>query len=124
MKILVDKNKYLTCVCIDAELENGIEVETPEDVDSFIDMFRAYRYENDTLLLDQEKLAELNSEKISDELRKKRQRVCFPYINRGELWYSRLSDEQTQELSTWYQSWLDVTETKIVPETPEWLVKM
>ena len=29
MKILIDENKYLTCFCIDADLENGIEVADP-----------------------------------------------------------------------------------------------
>lgn len=121
MKILIDENKYLTCVCIDAELENGIEVETPDDVESFIDTFRAYKYENGTLLLDEYKLQELNEQYLLDDLRLKRQKICFPYINRGELWYNRLSDTQKTELSSWYQAWLDVTQTKVIPTTPQWL---
>lgn len=121
MKILIDENKYLTCVCIDAELENGIEVETPDDVESFIDIFRAYKYENGTLLLDEYKLQELNEQYLLDDLRLKRQKICFPYINRGELWYNRLSDTQKTELSSWYQAWLDVTQTKVIPATPQWL---
>ena len=121
MKILIDENKYLTCFCIDAELENGIEVADPEDLESFIDTFRAYRYENGSLLLDETKLQQVNDTRIVDELRLKRQKVCFPYINRGELWYNRLSSEQKDELNVWYQAWLDVTNTKVIPETPEWL---
>ena len=122
MKILIDENKYLTCVCVDAELDGGIEVETPEDVDTFIDTFGAYKYENGSLVLDQNKLEALNGERIADELRYKRTKICFPYINRGYLWYSKLTDEQQEELNAWYQAWLDVTETKVVPEKPEWLV--
>ena len=62
------------------------------------------------------------SEKESlDVLRKKREEICFPIINRGKLWYDSLSSEQYQELKDWYKKWLDVTETNIVPETPEWL---
>ena len=121
MKILIDENKYLTCVCIDAELENGIEVDTPNDIDTFIDAFRAYKYENGPLILDQDKLQMLNEECFNEELRLKRQKLCFPYINRGELWYNRLSDTQKNELDTWYQAWLDVTDTKVVPIAPEWL---
>jgi len=121
MKILIDENKYLTCVCIDAELNGGIEVETPEDIDAFIDTFRAYKYENGSLILDKDKLEILNGERIVDGLRYKREKVCFPYINRGELWYSKLTTEQKNELNVWYQAWLDVTSTKAVPETPEWL---
>lgn len=62
------------------------------------------------------------SEKESlDVLRKKREEICFPVINRGKLWYDSLSSEQYQELKNWYKKWLDVTETNIIPETPKWL---
>ena len=121
MKILLDENNYLTCVCIDAELENSIEVETPENVDAFIDMFRAYKYEDGKLVLDEVRLDELNNEYLMDELRYKREKICFPIINRGALWYEKLSEEQRVELNAWYQAWLNVTETKTAPEMPEWL---
>ena len=62
------------------------------------------------------------SEKESlDVLRKKREEICFPIINRGKLWYDSLSSEQYQELKDWYKKWLDVTETNIIPKTPKWL---
>lgn len=122
MKILIDENKYLTCFCIDAELDGGIEVETPKNVDAFIDTFRAYKYENGILILDKDKLEILNGERIVNGLRHKREKVCFPYINRGYLWYSKLDDGQKEELGAWYQAWLDVTETKVVPEAPTWLM--
>lgn len=121
MKILIDKNKYLTCVCIDAELDGGIEVETPEDADAFIDVFEAYKYENGNLVLDQNRLDALNSERINNDLRRQREKICFPYINRGALWYESLTDEQKEELRWWYQEWLDVTRSRVIPETPFWL---
>lgn len=63
---------------------------------------------------------------ISDEdklnnLREQRETECFPIINRGTLWYNKLTIEQQQELEIWYQAWLDVTETKSVPVKPSWL---
>ncbi len=122
MKILIDENKYLTCFCVDAELNGGIEVNTPEDIDIFADEFRAYKYDNGQLTLDPIKLDELNNERLMDDLRHKRERKCFTYVNRGELWYSRLSDIQKEELSAWYQAWLDVTTTKIIPNKPDWLI--
>lgn len=122
MKILIDENKYLTCFCIDAELENGIEIADPDDLESFIDTFRAYKYEDGNLILDEQKLQSVNNARIIDELRFKRQKACFPIINRGELWYSRLTAGQKEELDLWYQAWLNVTATKVVPEMPEWLV--
>lgn len=122
MKILIDENKYLTCFCIDAELENGIEVSDPDDIESFIDTFKAYKYEDGNLILDEQKLQSVNDTRISDELRFKREKACFPIVNRGEIWYGRLSAEQKEELCTWYQAWLDVTETKVVPAAPKWLM--
>ena len=63
----------------------------------------------------------INEKESLDVLRKKREEICFPIINRGKLWYDSLSSEQYQELKDWYKKWLDVTETNIIPETPEWL---
>lgn len=54
-------------------------------------------------------------------LRTRRETECFPIINRGQLWYSMLDNLQLQELKEWYQAWLGVTETGIVPEKPSWL---
>jgi hypothetical protein len=61
------------------------------------------------------------SEELKMQLRAKRVTECFKYINRGELWYSNLTEEQKEELRQWYQSWLDVTETLVVPQKPNWL---
>jgi hypothetical protein len=55
------------------------------------------------------------------ELRLTRQVECFPVINRGYLWYKTLTETQQVELQDWYQAWLDVTETGILPTKPEWL---
>lgn len=122
MKILIDENKYITCFCVGAELENGIEVETPEDIDTFADIFRACRYINGQFVLDKDKLQVLDDERIADELRRKREKICFPCINRGDLWYSRLSAEQRYELDVWYEQWLNVTKTRVIPEKPDWLI--
>lgn len=56
-----------------------------------------------------------------DYLRHLRNIECFMIINRGSLWYDTLTDSQKEELKVWYKAWLDVTETKIVPEKPKWL---
>lgn len=57
----------------------------------------------------------------ADMYRVIRSQVCFPIINRGQLWYNKLTDEQKEELAKWYNDWLNVTETLIEPKTPEWL---
>lgn len=60
-------------------------------------------------------------EKQKEDLRYKREFECFRIINRGGLWYDILTEEQREELKTWYTAWLDVTETLVVPAKPEWL---
>lgn len=58
-----------------------------------------------------------------ENLRIRRQEECFSIINRGMPWYNKLTDEQKSELNKWYSDWLDVTETKVIPNTPTWLNK-
>lgn len=55
------------------------------------------------------------------ELRNQREEECFSVINRGALWYDRLTEEQKKELSAWYQAWLDAPQTNVVPTKPAWL---
>ena len=54
-------------------------------------------------------------------LRGRRASECFPVVNRGKLWYDRLTSDQEIELSDWYNAWLDVTETKSIPDRPAWV---
>ncbi len=62
-----------------------------------------------------------SDEQIIDDLRRQREYECFPYINRGSLWYNTLTESQKSEFQEWYSSWLNVTETLIPPNKPEWL---
>lgn len=55
------------------------------------------------------------------KLRQQRETECFPIINRGNLWYNKLTSAQLIELDNWYQSWLNAPETKQIPNKPEWL---
>ena len=55
------------------------------------------------------------------QLREMREKVCFPIVNRGKLWYNCLTVAQLSELDRWYHDWLNVTETLIIPIEPEWL---
>ena len=80
---------------------DGKEVETTDD--DFVD-----------------ELAEIEKQ----SLRQLREVECFDIINRGRLWYDVLTDEQENELNTWYADWLDVTNTLTVPTKPVWLEDM
>ena len=67
------------------------------------------------------KAAEFKSRSEINGLRRRREDECFSVINRGALWYDRLTDAQRAELDEWYDAWHNVTETKEVPKTPDWL---
>ena len=60
-------------------------------------------------------------EDVRRSYRIKRERMCFPIINRGSLWYDTLTTEQKNDLREWYKEWLDVTETLEIPNKPSWL---
>lgn len=76
---------------------------------------------NDDLTFNTVKYYERKENRKLFVLRRQREAECFPIINRGQLWYDTLSEEQTVELKEWYQLWLDVTQTKQIPEKPSWL---
>jgi hypothetical protein len=101
----VDKNfKPEECIDIEPEIAFQIGVNYKFDL------------ENKTVVP-----IEHTEEEILYKLRERRQEECFSIVNRGEVWYNTLTEEQLQELQTWYQAWLDVTETKEIPEKPSWL---
>ena len=56
-----------------------------------------------------------------EEIRYNREQKCFPIINRGKLWYDKLTDEQLKELGEWYVAWLNAPETMIEPADFEWI---
>ncbi len=57
----------------------------------------------------------------ADSLRKQRESECFPIVNRGALWYDKLTEEQRSELSVWYEAWLDAPATGEAPVLPAWI---
>ncbi len=71
--------------------------------------------------VDVQAIEQLQIEAHDRKLREQRNMECFTVINRGQLWYSTLTEEQLQELTVWYQAWLDVTTTFVIPQKPNWL---
>lgn len=124
MQVILNEQGFVDSYALIGGFESpSLVVDEPEDIEDFQVNYRSYHLSDDNMLIkSNEKQAELENNKVLSNLRSQREKICFPYINRGDLWYSRLSDMQITELNTWYQAWLDVTETKIIPETPGWLV--
>ena len=114
-------NGYITGYAAIGGFPDGIEV-SGELIDSLeADKIGCYRYENGQAVFDEEKYMKAQEAGLIEGLRARREAECFPVINRGQLWYDRLTEGQESELSAWYQAWLDVTETKEAPEKPKFL---
>lgn len=105
------------------EVEDEDYLKSLETADGY-----AWAIENDKLInkvFDLSKVKQINLETI----RKRREAECFSIINRGQLWYKTLTDEQLSELNDWYNSWLNITEENnkdkngdyIIPQKPVWL---
>lgn len=124
MQIILNEQGFVDAYALIGSFgSSSVDVIEPENLDDFERNYSSYYLSEDGVLIKNEnKQKEIEEELELNELRSQREKVCYPIINRGELWYSRLTNEQKAELDSWYQSWLDVTETKIVPEKPEWLV--
>ena len=58
---------------------------------------------------------------IKEAIRQKREKECFPIINRGQAWYNLLTFEQKEELDKWYIAWLNAPETGEIPEVPTFI---
>ena len=84
-------------------------------IPSEINPYRGQKWDGDF----NELLALLN--KDVDALRKLREKECFNLYNRRYP-EGKLTAQQEQELDTWYAAWLDVTQTKVIPQKPAWLV--
>ena len=122
MQIRTDENGYVKSYAEIGSLVDGIEIETPSDLDHFEVNFEAYQVKDGVLIFDEAKSKELTNSHQLDDLRVQRETECFSVINRGQLWYESLSESQVAELQLWYRAWLDVTETLVIPEKPMWLI--
>lgn len=107
---LFENNKIIKL--LDTPFENSVEV----NMGDIVDGFDGYQYLFSFTLTEEYK--ELYRLYL---LRLQRQEECFSIINRGQPWYNKLTIEQKSELDVWYDKWLNVTETKVIPDKPSWL---
>ena len=63
-----------------------------------------------------------NEEDIVKELRLRREKECFAIVNRGSLYFEQFTPEQMSQIRDWYNSWLEVTKTKAIPEKPNFII--
>lgn len=103
------------------EIPDFISLEDVEAVEKFCDEFESYHMVKKKLTRDDAKMETIRHNRKLNGLRADREVECFEVINRSNLWYNTLNNEQKVELDTWYHAWLDVTDTLVVPERPKWL---
>ena len=121
MKVLLNEQGYVESYALEGELVDALETAEPNDLSHLEKHFTSYRMRDGTLVFDEGKDAQAQSEAAKAEYRRRRELECFPIINRGQLWYDTLSEGHLSELKNWYQAWLDGTNTQTIPEKPEWL---
>lgn len=121
MKVLLNEQGYVESYALEGDLLDAMETEKPDDLSHFEEHFTAYQVRDGIMVFDDAQAAAEQAEAAKGAYRKRREVECFPVINRGQLWYDTLSEEQLSELKTWYQAWLDGTNTQTIPEKPEWL---
>lgn len=123
MQIIIDEKGYVASYAIIGQFVGGIEVSDPVDEDWFAEHFEEFKYNPATgeLIRDVSREAALANQRFAEELRVRREKECFSVINRGEMWYSLLTDAQKAELKEWYKAWLDVTETLEPPDKLDWI---
>lgn len=112
--VLINKDGYLESPYIkNADISIEVSDETYEKLRSF-PFNHNWRYIDNEFVL----VPLLDN----DSLKERRERECFRIIdNRSQMWYEHLTAERKQELNDWYEAWLNVTETHIIPVKPEWL---
>lgn len=122
MQIVLNEWGFVENYALIGNISSSIDVVEPDDINDFESNYGSYYLAEDgKLVKNNVRQIELENKQLLKELRYQREKQCFPIVNRGELWYGQLGAEQKEELNVWYQNWLDVTETKVVPVTPSWL---
>lgn len=61
-----------------------------------------------------------NPKNIKDCLRQIRENECFKFVDRP-IWYKKLTTVEQLSVDTWYDSWLRVTDTFVIPERPNFI---
>ena len=121
MRIITDDRGMVLSFAFVGDLAGGLEVPMPEDMEQFLQRFYAYQLTGGELRYIAEEYQAVQTEEQRRILRKRRETECFTVVDRGPLWFARLSQPQTLELEQWYQAWLDATETMVAPDRPAWL---
>ena len=123
MKIIIRENKKILNATTDwtsrmgdttpeefAEITNGHVVEIPDYIDLSNLNINFFKENSDgSYSFNYAKYDTDLYEKKMAYIRNKRDWECFRYVNRGQVWYDTLTQEQREEIQTWYADWLNLT---------------
>jgi len=120
MQIHVNTDGYIDGYATVGGFPDGIEVDdlVVEELDVDKLALGCYQYINGQAILDQTKCESIQYEAEAEALRAQRETECFAVCDRY-MWYNFLSSTNKAKVKEWYKAWLDVTETRTVPEPPE-----
>jgi hypothetical protein len=123
MKLYLDEQDFVQLYALDTDNtdENYVYVSDEYLTEHFEAHYRCYRYQEEGLVYCLEQKEAVKEKEEKDEIREARKRICFPVINRGALWYEKLSEQRKEELAAWYEAWLNAPDTMEMPEAPSWL---
>lgn len=102
------------------EYQTGVRYPLTE-VESISEWWKTHRQYDVNEYEDGVEIVRRDTEIVADDIRERRKYECFPVINRGQLWYNKLTEAQKSELDAWYQAWLDAPQTLTEPPFPAWL---
>ncbi|MEG1426808.1 MAG: hypothetical protein RSC76_03880 [Oscillospiraceae bacterium] len=120
MKVVHDKSGFVSGFALLGEIPGALQEDFPVPED-FRERYEAYRPEGGKLIFDSQRWGELEAEKKAQAIRLRREKECFPIINRGKLWYDTLRAAEVEELNLWYRQWLDAPQTGVTPQKPAFL---
>lgn len=124
MKVYLNEEGYAYLHAYDFEDVPDGYIFIPDDsidIQHFVEHRNCYKYEGGSLAYHPEREEAVKEEGNKNEIRIMRESICFPVINRGWLWYQNLTEQQIDELSSWYKAWLDAPQTMTTPEPLEWI---
>lgn len=124
IEVVLTNEGYVSLFNLDVDqtyMQNSILVEDDVDREHFITNSMFYKIIDNHLVFDEDKKAKADHKFRINTIRMRRQKECFSVIDRSQLWYNSLTNEQKAELQEWYEAWLIAPDTLVIPTKPDWL---
>lgn len=124
IEVVLTNEGYVSLFNLDVDqtyMQNSILVEDGVDREHFITNSIFYKIIDNHLVFDKDKKAEADHQFRISVIRMRRQAECFSVVDRSQLWYNTLTNEQKAELQEWYEAWLVAPDTLVIPTKPDWL---